>query len=47
MTKMAEQVISKHVRSWMTATNAYSYFLIYEPLPVFLITKCLLQEPLW
>lgn len=32
--------------SWMTATNTYIYFLIYEPLPVFLIIKCLLQEPL-
>lgn len=30
----------------MTAANAYVYFIIYEPLPVFIITKCLLQEPL-
>lgn len=26
-----------------TAPNAYAYVLIYEPLPVFLIIKCLLQ----
>lgn len=26
-----------------TAPNAYAYVLTYEPLPVFLIIKCLLQ----